>query len=96
VARLLLRDLVGLLELRFGVVETALASSTSSSGAFQSHDGLAAFSASSQIALMATCICSWPNTTAPSMTDSGSICASDSTISTASAVPATTRSSFDV
>ena len=30
---------------------------------------------------MATCICSWPNTTAPSMTSSGSIFASDSTIS---------------
>ena len=37
----------------------------------------------------------WPNMTAPSMTSSESSLASDSTISTASAVPATTRSSVD-
>ena len=37
--------------------------------------------------------CRWPNMTAPSMMSSGSSLASDSTISTASAVPATTRSS---
>ena len=36
----------------------------------------------------------WPNITAPSMTSSFSSLASDSTISTASAVPATTRSSW--
>ena len=34
---------------------------------------------------MAICICSWPNTTAPSMASSDRICASDSTISTAGA-----------
>ena len=38
----------------------------------------------------------WPNITAPSMTSSLSSLASDSTISTASAVPATTRSSWRV
>ena len=48
------------------------------------------------MALIATCICSWPNTTAPSITSSDRLFASDSTISTASAVPATTRSSFEV
>ena len=36
----------------------------------------------------------WPNITAPSITSSGSSLASDSTISTASEVPATTRSSW--
>jgi hypothetical protein len=36
--------------------------------------------------------CLWPNITAPSITSSVSSFASDSTISTASAVPATTRS----
>ena len=36
----------------------------------------------------------WPNITAPSMSSSDSSLASDSTISTASPVPATTRSSF--
>ena len=38
--------------------------------------------------------CRWPNITAPSMMSSDSSLASDSTISTASAVPATTRSSW--
>jgi hypothetical protein len=38
----------------------------------------------------------WPNMTAPSMISSVSSLASDSTISTASAVPATTRSSLEV
>ncbi len=38
--------------------------------------------------------CRWPNITAPSMTSSDSSLASDSTISTASVVPATTRSSW--
>ena len=37
----------------------------------------------------------WPNITAPSMSSSDSSLASDSTISTASPVPATTRSSFE-
>ena len=47
------------------------------------------------MALMATCCCSWPNTTAPSMTSSERLSASDSTISTPCAVPATTRSSSE-
>ena len=38
--------------------------------------------------------CRWPNITAPSMMSSDSSLASDSTISTASCVPATTRSSW--
>ena len=38
--------------------------------------------------------CRWPNITAPSMMSSDSSFASDSTISTASCVPATTRSSW--
>ena len=40
-------------------------------------------------------ICLWPNITAPSISDSESSWASDSTINTASAVPATTRSSLE-
>ncbi|CFV98509.1 Uncharacterised protein [Bordetella pertussis] len=47
------------------------------------------------MALMAACICSWPNTTPPSMISSDSCFASDSTISTAFSVPATTRSILD-
>ena len=57
--------------------------------------GRPASSASDSIASMAGCICSWPNITAPSMTSSDSTSASDSTMSTASLVPATTRSSCD-
>ena len=45
---------------------------------------------------MTACCCWWPNTTAPSITSSGSSLASDSTISTAASVPATTRLSADV
>ena len=48
------------------------------------------------MALMAICICSWPNVTAPSITSSLRPSASDSTINTPSLVPATTRSSFEV
>ncbi len=43
---------------------------------------------------MAIWPCWWPNTTAPSITSSLSWSASDSTISTAASVPATTRSSL--
>src|SRR5271167_2583371 len=60
-----------------------------------SHFGLPASATSSLMALIATCICSWPNITAPSMTSSSRPLASDSTIRTPSSVPATTRSSFD-
>ena len=74
---------------------TRATSASSLAGAFQSHAGLAAASASSLIAWIAACICSWPNTTAPSITSSDSSCASDSTISTACSVPATTRLSFE-
>jgi hypothetical protein len=54
---------------------------------------LAQVSASSMIARMTGWKFRWPNMTAPSMTSSGSSFASDSTISTPSLVPATTRSS---
>ncbi len=60
--------------------------------AAQSHTGLPASRTSSWMALMAIWLCSWPYTTAPSITSSGSCSASDSTISTAASVPATTRS----
>ena len=69
---------------------------SSRAGGCQSHSGLPASRTSSWIALIATRLCSWPNTTPPSITSSLSWSASDSTISTAASVPATTRSSFDV
>ena len=59
------------------------------------HPGLPAASASSWIAWIAACICSWPYTTPPSITSSESSSASDSTIITPCSVPATTRLSFD-
>ena len=59
-----------------------------------SRGSLAAFSARSMIALITGWKWRWPNITAPSMMSSLSSLASDSTISTASAVPATTRSSW--
>ena len=62
-------------------------------GGAQSHSGLPPSSTSSSMAAIAVCICSWPKTTAPSITSSASWWASDSTISTAASVPATTRSS---
>ncbi len=65
-------------------------------GGCQSHSGLPPSRTSSWIASIAFCISVWPNTTAPSITSSGSWSASDSTISTAASVPATTRLSFDV
>ena len=58
-----------------------------------SHGSLAAFSASLMIAWMTGWKCLWPNMTASSICFSGSSLASDSTIITASCVPATTRSS---
>ena len=75
---------------------TLAISASSLAGACQSQSGLPASSTSSLIALMAACICSWPNTTAPSMTSSASSLASDSTISTAASVPATTRLSCEL
>ena len=71
------------------------AAPSSLAGGSQSQVGLPPSSASSLIALIAACICSWPNTTAPSITSSDSSCASDSTISTACSVPATTRFSCE-
>ncbi len=62
----------------------------SSTGAFQSQRVTPASCTSSRMARMAVCICSWPNITAPSITSSGSSFASDSTMSTAFSVPATT------
>ena len=59
-----------------------------------SRGSFAAFSASSMIALITGWKCRCPNITAPSMMSSLSSLASNSTISTASAVPATTRSSW--
>ena len=67
----------------------------SAAGAAHSHFGLPASATSALIASIATCICWWPNITAPSITSSDSSAASDSTISTALAVPATTSSSCD-
>ena len=57
----------------------------------QSHAVTPASSASSLIALTTACSCWWPYMTAPSITSSGNSVASDSTISTACCVPATTR-----
>ena len=65
---------------------------SSFTGGCQSHAGLPASRTSSLMAAMATLPCSWPNTTPPSITSSDSCSASDSTISTAACVPATTRS----
>ena len=67
------------------------ASAAEGSGRF--HGSFAARSASSMMPWMTGWKPSWPKVTAPSMTSSGSSCASDSTISTPSCVPATTRSS---
>ena len=60
----------------------------------RSRGSLAAFSASLMIASITGWKCRWPNITAPSMISSDSSFASDSTIITASCVPATTRSSW--
>ena len=53
--------------------------------------GLPASSTSEWMSSITACCCWCPNTTAPSITSSGSSFASDSTISTAASVPATTR-----
>ena len=73
---------------RISFSSAALSTTTRSRGSF------AAFSASLMIASITGWKCRWPNITAPSMISSVSSLASDSTISTASAVPATTRSSW--
>ena len=74
---------------------TRAMSASSLAGGFQSQTGLPASSASSFIAWIAACMFSCPNTTPPSITSSGSSCASDSTIKTPCSVPATTRLSCD-
>ena len=67
----------------------------SAGGAGRLHGSLAQVSASSMMAWITGWKFSWPNVTAPSMTSSDSSLASDSTISTPSPVPATTRSSCE-
>ena len=74
---------------------TLATKASSSAGGCQSQTGLPASRTSSWMALIATLACSWPNTTPPSMISSLSCRASDSTISTAASVPATTRSSCE-
>ena len=69
-------------------------SSAALSETASSRGSLAAFSASWMMAWITGWKCRWPNITAPSITSSDSSLASDSTISTASWVPATTRSSW--
>ena len=68
----------------------------SGSGATQSHASLPASAVNSLMMLITACICSWPYTTAPSMTSSDNSLASDSTIITAVSVAATTKSIWDV
>ena len=71
------------------------AARSASGGSGSAHGSLAACSASSMIAWITGWKDRWPNVTASSITVSGSSRASLSTISTPSAVPATTRSSSD-
>ena len=63
-------------------------------GEASSRGSFAAFSASLMMASITGCKCRCPNITAPSMISSDSSLASDSTIITASCVPAMTRSSW--
>ena len=70
-------------------------STSDKSAVAKSRGSLAAFSARRMIASITGWKCLWPNITAPSITSSESSLASDSTISTASWVPATTRSRLD-
>ena len=65
---------------------------SSFAGGVQSQAGLPASRTRSLMAAIAILLCSWPNTTPPSMISSLNCLASDSTISTAACVPATTRS----
>ena len=95
-ALLLLGDRIGFARAACACSATALTSSGSSAVGCQFQRGLPASAASSRMARIATCICSWPNTTEPNMTSSDRPLASDSTISTAASVPATTRCSSEV
>ena len=69
-------------------------SASSFGGGCHAQVGFPASSVNSLMALIADNISRWPNTTAPSITSSGSSAASDSTMSTACSVPATTRFSL--
>ena len=71
---------------------TASIKAVSSAGFTQSHTGRFTCFANSSISLITVCCCSWPNITAPNITDSGKQLASDSTITTAFSEPATTKS----
>ena len=73
VADLLLRDAVGVGELRDELARRAVVSAWSLTGAAQMIGGRPASFASDRIASIAICICSWPNITAPSITSSDSI-----------------------
>ena len=95
-ARLLRANAIRFAQVRFGDGRDRAISASSFAGGCQSHSGLPPSSTSSWISSITACCCWWPNTTAPSITSSGSSCASDSTISTAASVPATTRFSCDV
>ena len=93
-ALLLVRDLVGGAQVLLGEAEHLLLERARRPATSKSRGSLAACSASSMIASITGWKPRWPNITAPSMMSSDSSLASDSTISTASAVPATTRSSL--
>ena len=81
-ARLLLRDLVGLAQLCFGELRDARDERFVLRRRLPVPRRLAGLVGELVDRLIAACICSWPNTTAPSITSSDSSCASDSTIST--------------
>ena len=73
----------------------AARSSLPSGSSGRSLGSLAQASASSIMASMTGCMPRWPNITAPSITSSDNSEASDSTISTPSRVPATTKFKSD-
>ena len=95
--RLLLAQLVGFAQRRLRPARVMFATIASSFAAgCPVPTRLAGFLGQLVDRSIAACICWWPNTTAPSITSSDSSLASDSTISTAASVPATTRFSCDV
>ena len=87
-------DRIGRAQVRLGQAEDLLLERRHCPASTSSRGSFAAFSASLMMASITGWKCRWPNITAPSMMSSVSSLASDSTISTASAVPATTRSSW--
>jgi ribonuclease PH len=74
---------------------TRLCTPQSAAGASHSQRSLPTSFAISAMAAIAGCIASWPNITAPNICASSSSAASDSTMSTAFFVPATTRFSLE-